>query len=419
MKIRISRQQTKRDAMKILSVHDKKTRSLFLQAPRIIYKDDPWWVCPLDSETESRFNPEENNFLKDGEADRWVLLDDQEKPIGRIAAFYNRIKAYENDQPTGGIGMFECINSTEASHLLFDTAREWLRSKGMEAMDGPINFGENDSNWGLLIEGFTHPGMGMPYHLPYYKNLFEEYGFKEYFRQFSYHLDIRKPFPERFWKIADWMSRRQNFRFKHFTFREQDKFISDMVKIYNEAWAVFKEDYTPLDPQTVRNTINKARFVIDENLIWFSYHDDEPIGFFIMFPDINQILKPFNGKMNLWNILRFFYYKKTKKINRVRAMVAGVVPRFQNSGVESAIFRQLEKVFFSKPYLHYKEIELSWVGDFNPKMRSLYEAVGAKLAKIHVTYRYLFDPTKPFRRFMPEAVEKASKFDIRQHHVEE
>jgi hypothetical protein len=38
--------------------------------------------------------------------------------------------------------------------LLFDTAKKWLQDKGMKAMDGPINFGENDSFWGLLVDGF-------------------------------------------------------------------------------------------------------------------------------------------------------------------------------------------------------------------------------------------------------------------------
>ncbi|WP_449435012.1 hypothetical protein [Pedobacter steynii] len=55
------------------------------------------------------------------------------------------------------MGFFECINDKEAAFKLFDTAKLWLAENGMEAMDGPINFGENDSFWGLLVEGFTPP----------------------------------------------------------------------------------------------------------------------------------------------------------------------------------------------------------------------------------------------------------------------
>lgn len=87
----------------------------------------------------------------------------------------------------------------------------------------------------------------------------------------------------------------------------------------------------------------------------------------------------------------------------MRAMVAGVLPKYQNRGLESVIFKRLFEVFQKKPY--YKEIELSWVGDFNPKMRAIYEAIGGKPAKRHITYRYMLDPKVPFKRYVDEIIE--------------
>ena len=46
----------------------------------------------------------------------------------------------------------------------------------------------------------------------------------------------------------------------------------------------------------------------------------------------------------------------------------------------------------------YKEVELSWVGDFNPKMRKLHESVGAVFAKKHITYRKYFKDTHEDKR---------------------
>ena len=129
-----------------------------------------------------------------------------------------------------------------------------------------------------------------------------------------------------------------------------------------------------------------------------------------MFPDANQILKKLNGKLHLWNMLRFIYYKKTGMINRIRAIAAGVIPKFQNSGVESGIFWHMNEKMKFKP--QYKEIELSWVGDFNPKMISLYEAVGGVKAKTHITLRYMIDKTIPFERFMPEKVDPEKLLEI-------
>ncbi len=388
--------------MQIKEVSKSREIKEFLKVPKIIYKNDSSWTCPLDKEINDQFNPKKNRFFDDGDAKRWIIKDEKGKLIGRIAAFYNAEKAAAEKVLTGGVGFFECADDVRAAHILFDTAAEWLSVKGMQAIDGPINFGENDSNWGLLVEGFTHQAIGMPYHLPYYRNLFESYGFKIFFKQFSYHLDLSKKFPERFWKIAEWVGKKPDYKFKHFDWKNADQFIKDTVHIYNEAWAGFKEDFTPLREEVLKASLLKAKPILDPELIWFAYHKEEPAAFYVMIPDANQIIKKLNGKMHVLNMLRFLYYKKTKTINRVRAEAAGAIPRCQNLGLESGIFWHLNEVMKHKPW--YKEIELSWVGDYNPKMISMYDAVGAKKAKTHHTYRYMIDKSVEFERFMPEKV---------------
>ena len=85
------------------------------------------------------------------------MKNEEGKLIGRIAAFVN--KKYKNkgdDVPVGGIGFFDCINDQEAADMLFDVAKHWLIQKGMEAMDGPINFGERDRWWGIGGRVLSH-----------------------------------------------------------------------------------------------------------------------------------------------------------------------------------------------------------------------------------------------------------------------
>jgi hypothetical protein len=373
--------------MQIIEVNNKKTIREFLKVPKTIYKDDPYWVCPLDRETESIFNKEENSFFGHGEAARWILEGENGNIVGRVAAFVNKNKAFTFQQPTGGMGFFECIDDRESAFLLFDTCRDWLKERGMEAMDGPINFGENDVNWGLLVEGFIHPGLGMNYNPPYYRTLFESYGFKFYFEQVSNHLDLTKPFPERFWKIADWIRNKPEYNFRHFTYKEAGKFISDLKDIYDTAWA-FHENFTPMEEKLLLKTLEKSRSFMDEEMIWFVYHGEDPVAFLIMFPDVNQILKHLNGKLHLWNKLKFLYLKSRKTITRARIVIMGVKPKYQKTGLESGIFWHLNEVMKKRP--EYTELELSWVGDFNPKMRALHESVGAVFAKRHITYRKLF-----------------------------
>jgi len=396
--------------MKIVEVITKQDKKEFIDFPKELYKTDPFWVSPLDSGIESVFDPEKNHTYRHGEAIRWILKDDNGQTTGRIAAFIDRIRSSANRQPTGGIGFFEVIESKEAAFRLFNVAREWHISHGMAAMDGPINFGENDTNWGLLVDGFMQQAFGMPYHKRYYRSFFEEYGFKNYFEQYSYHREVRGldkkivQFPERFMKIAEWLSKRPGYSFHHFEFGRKEKYVKDITEIYNTTWSVFKEDFTPLDPAFLEESLEKARLIIDEKLIWFAYFNDKPIAFFVLFPDLNQILKHFNGKLHLFNLIRFFYYRATHEMTRMRAVVGGVHPTHQNSGVESAIFLHLYEVFKKKPW--FRELELSWVGDFNPKMMAIYEALGAKKAKTHITYRFLINSELTFIRYKDEMSDK-------------
>jgi hypothetical protein len=377
----------------------------FLDFPKALYERDPNWVAPLDDEIISVFDPASNELLdRGGEAIRWLVRDETGEPLGRIAAFHDGTKGKGDKFAVGGIGFFECINDQSAANTLFNAAMQWLKDRGIKAADGPINFGENNSYWGLLVEGFTLPAYGMNYHMPYYRKLFEDFGFNLYYKQFSYRLDMQKKFPERFWKIAEWVCSKPDYSFRHFKWSESDKYISDLISVYNQAWSDFKDDFSPLSPEEVRNNMEKARPIIDEEMVWFAYFKNEPIAFYIMFPDANQILRHLDGRMNWWNKLKFLYYKKTGAITRARAQAAGVVPRFQNSGVESGIFWQLKHVMDRKP--QFKEVELSWVGDFNPRMLSIYKAVGADHYKTHHTYRYMIDKSIPFQRFMPEKLEE-------------
>lgn len=381
--------------MNIVEVTNQVQRKEFLDFAGVIYKNEPNYARPLDAEIEGIFNPEENSFFSHGSAIRWILQDEKGITIGRIAAFINEKKAHTFDQPTGGCGFFECINDKKAAFLLFDTAKNWLSENGMEAMDGPVNFGENDNHWGLLVDGFIPQGYGMPYHQKYYKEFFEEYGFKVFFEQYSYHLDLRKKFPERFWKIAEWIAKKPGFSFEHFRYDNTEKYVQDIISVYNEAWK-FHDNFSPIDPEDIRKIAREGKGVIEEEFIWFAYFEGQPIAFFVAMPDINQILTKMNGNFNLWNKLKFLYYLKRKTITRARISIMGVVPKYQRFGVESAIFWHMDKVMKRKP--HYNEMELSWVGDFNPKMISIYESVGGVRMKTHYTYRYLFDRNKPFTR---------------------
>ncbi|HBB92904.1 MAG TPA: N-acetyltransferase [Bacteroidales bacterium] len=373
----------------------------FHDAARILYQGDSNRIAPLDMEIENIFDPSKNDLFKDGEAIRWILQDDSGHCIGRVAAFINYHKARKSEIPAGGIGFFECIDSQEAANLLFDAGKKWLLERGMKAMDGSINFGENFSYWGVLVEGFTQQGYGMPYNKPYYQKLFETYGFRDFFQQHSYHIDITKPFPERMVKFAEYQASRPGYSFRHYEKKNAGKYISDLVSVFNTTWSDYLEDFTPMTERDLDGVMESAKPVIVEDFIWFAYKDERPVGMVIAFPDLNQVLAHFNGRVNTWvKMLKFMLLKNGKTITRNRVLIAGVIPEYQNSGVIGSLFLQFTNA--TKSRKHYTEIELSWVGDYNPRMRKVYEQIGAVPKKKHITYRYMLDPAVPFNRFTNE-----------------
>jgi hypothetical protein len=382
--------------MHVIQVTDKKTVDEFHKIPEKIYKNDPNWIPSLRMMIEDTFNPVKNARFKSGKASRWLLKINGEY-IGRIAAFYDEAYSTVYDQPTGCCGFFECINNKKAAFKLFDTAKYWLAENGMEAMDGPVNFGENFFYWGLLTDGFQSQTFGMQYNPYYYKELFDEYGFKTFYEQYSYSLDITNPdLPDRFWKIAEWVTKKPGYSFETFSFKNQDKYIKDFIDIHKKAWGNHG-NYKPLEFQQLSELLREAKILLDEEFIWYVYHNGKPIAFFMQILDLNQIIQKLKtGKLNIWKGLKLLYYKKRKTITRCRVIVLGVVPGYQGKGIESGIFHHLKKVMLRKSW--YNDMEMSWVGDFNPKMNAMFKSFGATHKLTHQTLRYLFDREKEFTK---------------------
>lgn len=381
--------------MKIVEVTNEDLVQKYLLFPAELYKDDPNWIRPLDDDINKVFDRKKNKFFKHGDLARWLLLDANNKVIGRTSAFVNESKAYNFEQPTGGMGFFDCINDKDAAFLLFDTCKQWLQERGMEAMDGPVNFGERNNWWGLLIDGFTEPTYGMNYNPPYYKDLFEAYGFKIYFYQYSYGLKMNAPRPEKYYEKSKILMQDKNYHFEHVDTKRIEKFTEDFRYIYNKAFGG-REGVKEMTPTQATNLMRSLKPVMVDYLMWFGYYKEEPIAIFFMMPELNQYFKYVNGKMNWLGKAKFVWHRWRKSCRKVFGFVFGVIPDFQGKGVEGSIVIAANKVV--QPKLRWDDIELTWIADFNPKMMKVAENLGAKIVKTHVTYRKLFDETKPFKR---------------------
>jgi len=383
--------------MQIVEVKDRKGQKDFLRVNVELFKGEPNYIQPLDKDVEEVFNPQKNKAFRFGEAIRWVLKDEKGKLIGRIAAFVNKKYRTKGDRfPVGGVGFFDCINDQQAANLLFDTAKEWLSQKGMGAMDGPINFGERDRWWGLIVEGFQPPLYCMSYSKPYYRTLFQQYGFEVFFNQVCYGLDPTRELNKKILDRHEELKKDPDFKAVHATKKDLDKFAVDFSIVYNKAWAGhggLKE----ISKELAIAMFRKMKPVMDEKIVWFTYYKEEPIAIFLNIPDLNQWFKYLNGKFDLYHKLKFLWVKWTKPNRRFTGIIFGIVPEHQGKGVDAFMINEAK---FVVQALHkYNYYELQWIGDFNPKMINVAEGLGdTYLTRRLITWRYQFDRSLPFER---------------------
>ena len=303
------------ECIEVISTSDIKLFHLVIET---VYASEKNYIPHLIEDVEAILSsPKDHSNIK-----RWVILDNG-KPVGRIAAF-----------PTltlnlGGLGFFECINDESIAHKLFATGINWLNEQGITKVQAPINRGERDKYWGLLIHGFTPNNYQENYNPVYYKRLFETYGFVPDFNQITYRIDKNNFDVQRISRLYNRVIQNSNFRFNHFDIRYMEQFAIDFATIYNLAWQ-HKAEHSVLSKERVLELFKEMKPVLQDNLIWMAYHGNEPIGFFVNILEINYALKYFKGKNSILGALQYFIKRKTNPPDTSRGIVFGIVPQYQN-----------------------------------------------------------------------------------------
>ncbi|HJN63417.1 MAG: hypothetical protein QGG97_01460 [Flavobacteriales bacterium] len=383
--------------MQLFEVNNKRTIKSFHQLPFRIYKNTNVWVPHLLQDIEPIFNESKNKQLRHGEVIRWILLDDNSVVIGRVAAFVNR-KMKSGKIAVGGMGFFECTEDKKAAFLLFDACKNWLKERDCQAMDGPINFGEKDKFWGLLVEGFDNPSVyANNYNPAYYQNLFEDYGFKTYYNQHVSMRAVTAPLQEKYKIRAERIAEEKEYTFEHIRKKNKLKYAEDFRIVYNKAWGNSFRNFRKMKQKQAVSIINKMSPIMDEKIIWFAYYKEDPIAFSIFLPELNEIFKYINGNFNFFGKIKFWLLLKFCPPRNVHGVVFGVTPDFQKKGVEGALIQQISNEFLKSK--KYENIIMTWVGDFNPKMLKLIEGLGATDYQKLKTYRLLFDKNANFERY--------------------
>ena len=383
--------------MKLIEVNSKKLNNSFHKVPFIIYKSDKNWIPNLKQDIDKLFNPKTNKLYDIGaEAIRWVLVDENDNLIGRVATFINPKTVDSGKMRIGGMGFFECINNQESANLLFNACVKWLKERGVEGMDGSVNFGERNEFWGLLIDNFkSPPSYQVNYNPPYYKSLFEHYGFKTYFNQILFARKLKYELSSFYERAYKKLASDSAYKFETIEGKSLVNVAEDFRQVYNGAWATHK-DVKEMKSEVAQKIMQKLKPIIDPEIIAFVYYDNKPIAFFVGIPELNELFKYVNGNLNWIGKLKFVFNKWKNPPKTMVGIVFGVVKEFQGKGVDAALIRWFSSNVIEK--LQYENTILTWIGDFNPKMLKIANLVGGKEYRKLRTYRYLFDKDAVFEK---------------------
>ncbi len=379
----------------IVEVSDRDSKRLFHQVPFHLYAKDDNYIAPLQHEVEGVFDSSVNKVLLEGEAKRWILLNDHAQPIGRIAAFVDHKRNKTLDYNLGGIGFFECIEDTHAASALFDSAFNFLKGCNIDVVEGPVNFGERDRFWGLLVDGFFPPLYQENYNPPYYQKLFEENGFQPFEQVITFKgISNKIPF-ERMKAVAKRIRERYPITIKTLDYSQIDQFAEDFVAVYNASFSKF-DHFKPLLTHQIIAFLKQAKPIIDKELACIVYFDDQPAGFIALYPDINPFLKFAKGQLNGWTAPIFLLKRKFARHFAAKGMGFGIHPEFQSKGIFALL---LDHLSTPRNVRLYPEMYLAGIRAHNKEIISMYSKMEVEKNRIHLTYRKHLNPDIPFEPF--------------------
>ena len=380
----------------IIEVQKSSDWLLFHQVPKLIYQDYSNYISPLESDVEQVFNPQKNKVFQHGDAQCFVLLDEKEQAIGRIAAFIDHERNESNDFPVGGLGFFECINDSDAAQHLFDKAETYLKNWSVKAIDGPINFGERDRFWGLLVKGDQAPLYQENFQPAYYQQLFAENGYQPYEQILTFHGKMDEVPIERFSQIADRVRKRYGFYTKAMkTQKRIPLFARHFAQVYNVA---FKDNpyFKPLEGEQVARIFKVMQPIADFRMIFITYEAKKPVAFAGFIPDINPFLKKMNGRLKWYKLPGLLLKIKTTKSHLLKGIAFGIDPDYQRRGAFAELIDSIYNDYTKKRYSDYY---LATIRGHNTVMVKSISNLGVKVERVHLAYRKMLDENLPLNPF--------------------
>ncbi len=371
--------------MEIEQVSTAKQLQAFIRLPYRLYRGHPHWVPSLRSEVRAQFDITKNPFLQHCHYQLFLLLDGG-KVVGRIAAFIDSVANQYWNEPVGLFGYYECPDDLQASALLLDSARDWLKAQGMRSIRGPWSFVSQE--WGAVVEGFEpQPVIMAPFNPPYYIDHYNAYSMRKIKDLLVYVIDAREGYhiPERILTLTDRIAEKYGIRTRPLDMAHYDREVATFLELSNQSLAD-NWGYAPVTPAEADAMAKDLKSVLHPKAAIFAEdRDGRVIGFGLALPDVNQLLKHLNGRLLPFGWLKLL--TGLPKLTHYRMFALGVIPEYHGKAIDSLIYRALYESIFS-PDLR---MEINYVLEDNAPMNNAIIKLGARPLRRYRIYERRFN----------------------------
>lgn len=359
----------------------KKDLNRFVDLAWSIYKDDPKWVPPLKMAVRDLLNLKKHPYYKTSTVEAFIAIKDN-KDVGRILAVNNKAHNEYHNSKIGYFGFYETINDQKVSDLLINTAISFLKSSGLDEIQGPMNPGTN-YECGLLVKGFDDdPQIMMTYNPAYYETLLANFGFTKAMDLLAYNTNAHFEMPKIIKDIAARTIKKENVTFRNINLKKWNQELDTMFDIYNSAWEK-NWGFVPMTKEEFYHTAKDLKSIVNPELVQIASVNGQAAGFILTLPDLNQVFKQIpSGKLSPIAIYKILTAKK--RMTRCRVITMGIKKEFRKMGLETLLYTHNHESIKSNPL--FERIEMSWILESNLEMNKPLIRMGATPYK---TYRIL------------------------------
>ncbi len=379
------------DSLHIRKVTSRADHRAFFAFPWTVYRHDPNWIPQLKSMRRELLDKQKNPAWEYMEGDYFLALRG-EQVVGTIAAFVNHRHNEFSDESVGWFGAFEVLDDVEAAHALLDTALEWVRTHGLDTLRGPQTFTTHEEI-GLLIDGFAPPVLLMPYHPPYYQGFIEARGFVKSMDYFSFYYDWKLlqefGYEPRLERIVQRVTRSGSITTRPIDRKRLHEEFALFKDLYNRAW-VANWGFVPMTERELDALIEGLGMIFDPDLALFAEVDGEAVGFIIIVPDFNQVLRcarPHPNTPELVTLLRaLWHWKLRPKINQGRVPLMGVVQEHRTRGIDLLMYYRIMLTMRAKGY---QSLDSGWIVENNQDMMGVLKGLQMQIYRTYRLYEKL------------------------------